>query len=179
MKTLIVVAAVLLLAAQAEANPYFRPGFNQVAGGAFWPLAGALDTREAGFITPAITHSAADGYFMVKGLSWNPLNVGYVGGTGSFSDFTHGKLALGPSIQGGDSIKAGLRLVCAYLPGWSGSDTYGAVKALLAPGDVGIYADAGVYLGIPLNQFGSPGKIQPRLMVGGTLNKRFAVKAAP
>lgn len=175
----IAIAAMLLLTTSASATPYFHVGFNQAAAGEFWPVAGAPTAQAPGFITPAIEHDAGPGGLcfgsFCPGIGWNPINLGYIGGADIFT----GKAAIGPSVQTGELVKTGLRYVCQYLPGWTkgpdanGQPNYGALKALLAPGQNGIYADVGVYEAVGLNEFGAIHHIKPETYIGATLVKKF------
>lgn len=162
---------------QAKPGPYFHVGFNQVSGGAFWPIAGAQSEQQAGFIVPAIEHDAGPGglclYGYCPGIGWNPLNLGYIGDTSNAHSFLHGSLALGPSVQTGDMVKKGLRWACAVLPDWSSDARYSALKALLAPGQKGVYVDIGVYEAVPLNQLGAWRSVKPETLIGAALVKEF------
>lgn len=151
---------------------YFHLGFNQIAGGVFYPVAGAVDQQSAGFITPAVEHDAADGSLLIPGISYNPLNLGYKGSTANFHDFMHGSLEIGPSLQTGELVKSFLRGTCSLLlPQWG--DNYGALKAVLAPGSDNLYADVGLYAGLPMAQFGDISHMKPSLDIGATLVKKF------
>lgn len=172
-KLAVVIFLALPMAASAE--PYFRVGFNQVAGGMFWPLAGAESDRQAGFLTSVIEHRAESGYLLIPGLNYSLLNLGYIGETqGGWDNFFAGKIALGPSIQGGDLIKTLVRRAAEnWLPYYTQEGSYGALKALLAPGAQGVYADVGIYGAIPLNRLTPLNHVQPELMIGASMVKRF------
>ena len=173
MKQWMLVVALICLAIPTNAA-YFHAGFNQVSSGIFFPIAGAEDEQQAGFITPVIEHDAKDGYLIIPGISYNLINLGYIGSSDNARGFLHGKAAIGPSLQIGDLVKQGLRMICnKALPGWRGPGRYGALKALLSPGQEGLYADIGVYQAIPLNQFGAWKNIKPETMIGATLVKKF------
>ena len=181
----LLIAAALLLAGQAHAGKYVHLGLNQVNGGVFFPIAGAESDQQAGFVVPVLEHDAADGYLLVPGISWNPLNLGYVGSVeADIHKFLAGKVAFGPSLQWGEFAKSGLRFACHALPYWDSAEHYGLLKGILASGEQGMYADVGVYGAVPLNKIFPLNHAQPELLVGLTLNKRFggappAVAPAP
>jgi hypothetical protein len=151
---------------------YLKIGFNQISGGGFWPIAGAVSDQQAGFVTPAIVHNAADGYLLIPGISWNPLNLGYVGKT---TDFLAGKVAIGPSVQMGALVKRGISLGCTFLPGWLDPNSYNALKAVLS-NDSGYYIDAGVYEAFATNEFNRLNKVKPQTLIGAVLSKSFGGK---
>lgn len=164
--------------ARTEATPYLHVGFNQVSGGLFYPVAGSLADQQAGFIVPALEHDAKDGYLFLPGVSWNPLNLGYIGQTKNLKTFLAGKLAFGPSVQTGDTVKMGLRWACQALPQWEGPGKYEALKALLAPGQQGVYADLGVYEAVPLNGIFPVSRLRPETYLGAVLVKKFGAPPA-
>ena len=170
MRILLLALALLSAAAPAWPAPYFHAGFNQLAGGVFFPAAGAASSSQAGFIVPAIEHDAKDGYWLVPGISWNPLNLGYIGST---DDLLHGKIPFGSSIQTGDLVKTGLRWILRALPDWPAEDRYSLLKSILSDAGKGYYADLGFYGAIPTSEFGRPSRIRPEWYYGATLNKRF------
>lgn len=151
---------------------YYHPGFNQIASGLFFPLAGALNKQSAGFITPAIEHDAKDGALLIPGISYNLMNLGYKGSASNLHDFLHGSIVAGPSVQLGEPAKAFARAACSLLlPNWSSQ--YGALKAILSPGSSSTYADVGVYAGLPLNGLGDITHIRPSVDLAATLVKKF------
>lgn len=181
------IALLLLLASAVHAGPYFRPGFNELAGGVFQPIAGADHEQQGGFVVSAIEHDSKDGGLSLwgwqPGINWHLLNLGYIGSLSSTPrDFLHGKLAAGPSVQTGELAKSIMRFVCKQaLPTWDAADRYQLLKAAFAPGQDGLYADIGIYSAVPLNAFGSTYAIRhmkPQLYVAGTLNKKVGAKPA-
>lgn len=155
---------------------YFHPGFNQIASGLFFPIAGAENQQSAGFITPAIEHDAKDGALLIPGVSYNLLNLGYKGSVSNLHDFLHGSLVAGPSVQLGEPTKKALRMVCAFaLPNWDVQ--WGALKAVLSPGSDSVYADVGIYGGLPMNQLTDPTHIRPSVDLAATLVKKFGAPA--
>lgn len=163
------------LSAKANAA-YFHVGLNQLESGYFAPVYGNDADKKAGFITPVFEHDSKDGNFLIPGVSWNPLNLGYIGSVrNGISEFLHGKVAAGPSVQTGELVKQGLRLVCQALPQWGQDNRYGVIKAMIAPGQDGIYADVGIYGAEPLNALGSINNMRRNFEVdiAGTLNKKF------
>lgn len=174
MKRLILLLALFALPQIGCTAPYFRVGFNRVSGGVFLPMAGAFNDKQAGFIVPVLEHAAQDGFLLIPGVSWNLLNLGYVGSISNFDEFSHGKVALGPSLQTGDLAKEGLRFLCrAALPKWGEADHYELMKAALAPGGEGVYIDIGMYQAIKLNAVFPLNKIQPESLFGASLVKKF------
>lgn len=167
----------LLLSLKGAAFPaYFHVGFNSVESGYFAPVYGQDNDKKAGFITPAIEHDAKDGALLIPGVSWNPLNIGYIGSVSQgVGEFFRGKVAIGPSVQLGETAKMGLRWLCQGLPQWNQDARYGFIKALLAPGTAGAYLDAGVYGAEPLNALGSTAALRRGFEIdaAGAVVKRF------
>lgn len=176
-----IIVALFLIAPRFAFASYFHVGFNQLESGVFAPIYGNDGDKKAGFITPAFEHDAKDGYWLIPGVSWNPLNLGYIGSIDKgLGEFLRGKMAAGPSVQTGELVKQALRWVCQGLPQWGMADRYGVLKAMVAPGQDGLYADVGVYGAEPLNAMGSMNNLRRNFEVdvSGTLNKRFGGPAA-
>lgn len=160
---------------------YFHVGFNQLESGFFAPIMGNDSDKKAGFITPAFEHDAKDGYWLIPGVSWNPLNLGYVGSVDKgLREFLRGKVAAGPSIQTGELVKNGLRFLCQALPQWNQDNRYGVLKAMVAAGQDGVYADVGIYGAEPLNALGSMNNLRRgfEMDIAGTINKKFGGQTA-
>lgn len=123
---------VLLLAfvsVQAKAEPYlkFAP-FSETYAGAFFKLGAAQNDTSLGIVTPVLMHKATS----TRDVSWNALNAGWIKAT---SPASKGAIALGPSVQLGEPLKAVLRRGVGFLPGGSDTSSYGALRAILSPAD--------------------------------------------
>jgi len=112
--------------ATGEAAPYFRPGLDRVNVGLFQGL--DQDRTDKGFTVPVLVHDAASGYWLIPGISWDLLDLGYSEGGGYPRT-----LRIGPSVNLDEPVKAGLRFGCRALPGWGDGGRYGLLKSALAP----------------------------------------------
>ena len=123
MKKVLFAVILVALAGNAQAGSYFKPIDLK------HPQANAGTSIGQGFARPTtmvalITHSQADGYFLIPGVDWTPLAVGGGFKSGSFH------LAAGPSFNLLPAIQSGLmEFVSAVTP----EDKYQNLKSLLNP----------------------------------------------
>lgn len=164
-------AAVLVAAvpANAAAGRYFRPGFDSAKVGLFNEIGGTR--QEIGFVTPAVLHDKADGYWMIPGITWDLLDIGY--SQEKLEDGSTRRAArFGPSVNLEEPVKAGLRILCRGLPGWTADKgTWTILRTALAEGPDGALAMG------PSFRVDAP-KLDVKTWRGGwdwalTLNKRF------
>ncbi len=160
------------------AAPYFKLApLRSTQLGAFAPVqSGDVAGAQFGAIAPVLVHDAADGFFLIEGVSWDLVDVGYISGPDP-------KVAIGPSIHLDEPVKKVLRAMCRQLPKWSEeSGNYGLLKAILAPASaVNAYPTLAIgpmavmdlrSIGDSLSH-GSFHQIRGNVQIGLTLNKAF------
>lgn len=120
------------------AGPYFKTAFNSAKVGFFNQFDGPR--RELGFVVPAIIHDKADGHWLIPGITWNLLDIGY-----SQEKKKDGNLEraarFGPSINLDEPVKAALRFACRALPNWTADPaSYSILRLALEEGPGGAFA---------------------------------------
>ncbi|MCX5785657.1 MAG: hypothetical protein NTX59_08200 [Elusimicrobia bacterium] len=122
-KKLLIAAVFCFVVSMAQAAPYFRlidMGHPQINAGT---SIGANFVRQTTMVA-LITHSPADGYFLIPGLDWTPLAAG-----GGFKAKAF-HLSAGPSMNMLPAIKSTL---AAFVDAVTAPDKYSNLKSLLTP----------------------------------------------
>ena len=164
----LVVALALSAPASAEQYFQFRP-LSEIHSGGFFRLGTPVDNVRTGVVTPVIVHDKAWGHWLIPGVTWTLLNVGGVFPTSGGKD---GLMALGPSVNLDEPIKAGLRWGVDRLPGDPAA--YSALRSILAPaaGD-GVYLAAGPMFALEMPDIYRTVSWRGALLFGVTLRMRL------
>lgn len=169
----VLIATTLLQPMTAAARPYFRVRpFTKIEVGAAFKIGTPHDNLGASITTPFIWHDSADGNWLIKGVDWNLLNIGYTKPTTN-----HPGLGLfGSSVDLDEPIKATLRRAFRLIPGYRKPGAYEAIKSALAqvePGKKKLYLSAGPMLAIDVRRSANPKDWRGSLVFNLVLSRRF------
>jgi len=124
-------AVLILLTSTANAGTYFHyVAFKTVKAAAFFPVAGGIKDMSAGSSTPVFQHRSSDGYWLIPGVDWDALDLGWAANTST----GQGSVALGPSVDVAGPVKDLLYKAIEYLPGGEDASSYGALRYILGAG---------------------------------------------